>query len=177
MNCLTIAEQKLWLAQRGIFEEPYRNNESPKYYLQFYPPKHLRGMEAFSDYLNDLFWKEGEALLVFVDWPLYQPYEMRLVDHVRAAHNEKRWLIDAPGHVFAAEEKDDLISLFSLGIAFEWTSYLYFANAKVTLLNWEGVIFDFWTEDQSNLTSLLKAMADFKLEKTENQKRSKGSTK
>jgi hypothetical protein len=171
MKCLTNTEQNEWLTRRAIVERPYGTNEASKHYVQFYSPKNFRGIESFTHHLSDLFLAGSEALLVFEDWPFYQPYEMRLVDHVRSAFGEKRNLIDAPGHLFTAEEGDDLIGLFSLGVAFEWTSYLYFAKNKATVLNWEGVIFDFWTEDERSLDDLLKLMGDFKLEKTKNQKR------
>jgi hypothetical protein len=169
MNCINVQEQETWLKDQKMQGQPYGSDNAPKHYIQFYAPKHLRAVEAFAHNLTDLYFPSNKALLSITDWALYQPYEMRLFDCVRSIHGEKRWLIDAPGHLFSTSEKDDLIGLFSLSVAFEWTSYIYFPDARVTLLNWEGVIFDFWTDDSKQLIAVSELLKSFSLEHTKDK--------
>ncbi len=166
MRCLTDSEQREWLIKNGQIENPYGNNSSSgKFYHQFCTPTRLAAIESFSDsYLN--LWKDGEALLVVTDWALYQPYEMRLFELARRAHGENRNLIEATGHIFSIEEKDDLTALFSLTVAYQWKAYLYLPLAKTTLFNWKGEVFDFWTDNFDNSTELLDLQKAFRLKKT-----------
>jgi hypothetical protein len=164
MKCITVMEQQAWLSRKKMLEQPYRSNQAPKHHIQFQPPKHLRAVEAFTHNLTELFLVNHEALLSVTDWALYQPYEMRLFESVRRVHGEERSLIAAPGHLLRAIEKDDLIGLFSLSVAFEWTSYLYFLDARVTLLNWEGAIFNLWAQDAQRLQAASKLLGAFSLD-------------
>jgi hypothetical protein len=167
MHCLNPTEQKEWLTRSGQVEDPYREGapSSGKLYRQFYTPPRLSQIEAFVAHYLDA-WESGEALLVVTDWPLYSPYEMKLIDLARLAHGEKRRLIDASGHLFPLDEKDDLVSLFSLTVAYYWSAYLYLPSAKTTLHNWEGEIFDFWTDDSQKYTTLLELQKSFRLNRT-----------
>lgn len=103
---------------------------------------------------------------MITDWPLYKPYEMKIIDFARSAHGEKRPLTDAAGHIFSLDEKHDLIALFSLTVAYDWKAYLYFPSSKTTLYNWEGEIFDFWTDDKSRYNKLLELQKAFYLNNT-----------
>ena len=167
MRCLTALEQKEWLATNDQVESPYSKSaiSKGKFYRQFCAPPRLAQVEAFASHFLDI-WKSGEALLVVTDWPLYRPYEMKLIDLIRMAHGEKRSLIDAPGHLFSLNEKNDLISFFGLSVAYYWSAYLYPPSAKVTLFNWEGEIFDYWTDDSENYETLLSLQKSFRLKKT-----------
>ena len=166
MRCVTSAEQKEWLTKNGQVEEPYGKTDSVgKFYRQFYTPPRLSQIEAFvASYLEA--WQAGEALLVVTDWPLYKPYEMKLIDLARITHGEKRPLIKAPGHIFSLDEKDVLVALFSLTVAYYWSAYLYFPSSKTTFFNWDGEIFDFWTDDTVRYAKLLELQKSFHLKKT-----------
>jgi hypothetical protein len=118
----------------------------------------------------ETFWKTGPAMLSMEDWPLYHPDEMRLIEVIRLAHNERSFLIETPGHVFDISEATETIGMFSLSVAFEWTSYLYLPDAKITVLNWEGVICDFWAEDKTATDEMLEILSSFKLEETKDSK-------
>jgi hypothetical protein len=167
MNCLTTAEQSDWLARLKIVEKPYRNSQAPRHYTQFYAPKSLRAVQAFALDLLLTFFESGDALLTITDWSSYESYEMRLFDSLRSIDGETRSLIEAPGHLCGTTEKDDLVGLFSLSVAFEWTAYLYLPDAKVTVLNWEGAIFDFWAEDADGLERMAKSLSTFSLPYTD----------
>ena len=58
-------------------------------------------------------------------WPFYQPDEMALIASLRRSHGELRWLIDAPGHVFGADERNELIGWIYLMECFGWDAYLF----------------------------------------------------
>ncbi len=159
MTCLTMSEQSELLARLSIVEEPYGKDIAPKHYCQFYAPKTLRAIQAVTRDLGLTFFKSNQALLTVKDWALYDPHEMHLFESLRKTHGESRPLIEAPAHLFTSTEHADLIGLFGLSVAFEWTSYLYFVDSRVTLLNWEGVIFDFWSagrEAREEMSETLK---------------------
>ncbi len=50
---------------------------------------------------------------------------MALISSLRKSHGEHRLLIEAPGHVFASSEQDELIGWVSLMMCFGWDGYLF----------------------------------------------------
>jgi hypothetical protein len=165
MRCLTGPEQEQWLSKNELLGKPYGTDKAPANYIQFRAPIRLPQIQAFTHNLVDLFWPEREALVAVEDWGLYEPYEMLIVDALRGSHGEKRPLIEASGHCFDFTEKNELIALFSLTTAFNWTAYLYFPASKVTLLNWEGALFDFWSVRPGDLESISRVVGEFDLKK------------
>ena len=171
MRCLTIPETQEWLAARGVAPEPYHRRPVPSapYYTQFYTPK-FSVMRGFVDWLTLNYWDKGEALIHAWDWSSYQPPEMVLVDALRFTHGIQRPLVEAPAHVFGAEEKDQFIALCILTIAFEWQSYIYFPHGKVTLFNYNGEILDFWAGQESRFRDLKAILSDYRIEYTGDMK-------
>lgn len=55
------------------------------------------------------------------------------------------------------------ISLFSLSIAFEWSTCLYSPVNRSTLYNWEGEILDFWTDSEEALAEMRRLVEEFGL--------------
>jgi hypothetical protein len=90
-----------------------------------------------------------EILVHVTDWPTYEPAEMAVVDALRHAWDESRNLIDAPGHLFPAEESELAVALFGHTGNYEWNAYLYLPNDLATLYNWEGERYDFWSNDSA----------------------------
>ncbi|MDB6076555.1 MAG: hypothetical protein JWO82_302, partial [Akkermansiaceae bacterium] len=103
MRCLTQQEISEWLARQGMPEDPYGHPRHgvPLYYLQFATPADEAARKAF---VREYFLKTGPAgvLIHATDWSGYRPQDMATLVAVRARHGELRWLIDAPGHLFAA---------------------------------------------------------------------------
>ena len=144
MRCLTKEECSEWLRQHNILESPYRNKETTDAYFQFKSPKasneqmylmrRLIGHRPKEDNGQEIGSILGEfegALLVFLDWSCYSTDEMTLMTTLRSAHGEKRWLINAPGHLFSKDEDADLIGQSYLTLMFGWTAYLYLASKKL----------------------------------------------
>lgn len=174
MKCLTAIECSNWLDLHGIVEAPYQaTRKSSARYFQFRSPtesrvamnlvRRLIGNQGES--VNELGRFEGAlgkfegGLIAFKDWETYPPDMLRLITSIRQSHGEQRWLIDAPGHLFEAEEDADVISQCYLIIMFGWTAYLYLASKKAILLFWEGDLVDFWSPDEAlfeEVKSLIK---------------------
>jgi hypothetical protein len=71
---------------------------------------------------------------------------MAIVTHIRRSCGEQLPLVQTPGHVFTAAERDLLIGLLTLVTAYGWTAYLYFDHG-LTLLSWEGDLLDLWATE------------------------------
>ena len=65
---------------------------------------------------------EGHKIVVvYAAWGVWPSGErMHLFDRLRASYGETRPLIDAPVHVFAADEFEDAVSFVTLGVLFLW---------------------------------------------------------
>ncbi len=59
------------------------------------------------------------------DWPFYEADEMALISSSRKSHGEHRWLIEAPGHIFAGSERDELTAWVWMMMCFGWDGYLF----------------------------------------------------
>jgi hypothetical protein len=102
----------------------------------------------------------GSALLHITDWAHYLPQQMATFQAVRASRQEKRSLIDAPGHCFGADEGELLAGMFALSMHYGWSAYLYLEKGPA-FLNWEGELLDVWMPE-GNHESLLSAIEPFK---------------
>ncbi len=159
MQCFTPSECSEWLQQRGIIEFPYGTKREAMT-LQFEPPRNPRKLTAFTRELFGAFGEFSGALLQFTDWPLYQPDEMALIVSLRRSHGEQRWLIDAPGHLFAPTEMAEAIGHYYLASIFDWSVYLYMASGAGTVYFWEGDLIDVFGFDKSisqNIHELVKS--------------------
>jgi hypothetical protein len=56
-----------------------------------------------------------------------------IFDRFRASYGEQRRLIDAPGHILGLEERDELLSLVTLGVLFLWDTYVVAENGVFLL--------------------------------------------
>ncbi len=157
MKCITESQIDEWLGQRSIHKDPYHGNASPTLYLQFYAPTNHGRIDAFVRYYYNFIVPEVDSLIQMTDWGTYEQSEMIAIEGIRSNCGEDRMLIDAPGHILQFGEKEIGISLFSLSASFAWSSYLYSPRDHSTLFNWEGEIFDFWT-DSVHALSMIRIM-------------------
>ena len=151
MRCVTDDEVSIWLGERAIPEAPYSGQHAPKFYCQFYPPSEHSHIDAFIRIYYARIISAQESLVHITDWALYQDSEMMAIAGIRVLNDESRCLIDASGHRLSAEESEKGVSLLGLTTAFGWTSYLYSSLNNSILYNWEGDIFDFWTDSKLSL--------------------------
>ena len=162
MQCLTDSEIATWLADHDGTSVPCRKSKSPSHSLQFACPNRPLETAAFiRNFLNLL---SSEILIQVTDWPLYEPSEMLVIEALRNLHGESRNLIDAPGHLIPAGEKEIAIALFGHTVNFQWNARLYvpedFATLQLcnfaTLQNWEGELMDFWSNDSTFYSQVVK---------------------
>ena len=161
MRCLDQSEIDQWLTKRRVTSEPYGKLDSPTHYCQFKLPQRPLANAAFIREILAL--SEDEILVHVTDWPTYEPSEMAIVDSLRKASGESRYLIDAAGHLFTADESELAIALFGHTGNFEWNAYLYRPNDLATLYNWEGEFYDFWSENARTHATLTNLVDKFGL--------------
>ena len=169
MKCITESQIDDWLQQRSIHKDPYHCDASPAFYLQFYAPTNHRSVDAFVRHYYDLIVPEVDSLIHMTDWGLYQQSEMIAIVGIRSSRGEDRMLIDAPGHILPSGEKEIGVSLFSLSTSFAWSSYLYSPRNHSTLFNWEGEIFDFWSDSEQAVSEMRLILNQFDLTETKKQ--------
>ncbi len=164
MNCLTQSEIDQWLSDHSVTPAPYGSAKSPTHYLQFAVPKRPLTNASFIRQFLKL--THGEILVHVTDWPTYEPSEMVVVDALRRNWNESRNLIDAAGHLIPFNNPELAIALFGHTGNFEWNAYLYLPNDLATLYNWEGELYDFWSNDESTYQQFTKLVHEFGLTPT-----------
>lgn len=161
MRCLDQSEITQWLTERQVTPEPYGRSDLPTHYRQFELPSRPLANAAFVR--RFLAMSNDEILVHITDWSTYEPAEMAVVDSLRKASGESRHLIDAPGHLFPADESELAIALFGHAGNFEWNAYLYRPNDFATLYNWEGELYDFWSADAKTHAALTSLADEFGL--------------
>jgi hypothetical protein len=166
MKCITESQIDDWLHQRSIRKDPYYGDASPAFYLQFYAPANHRRIDAFVRHYYDRIVPEVDSLIHMTDWELYHESEMIAIVGIRSSRGEDRMLIDVPGHILPSREKEIGVSLFSLSASFAWSSYLYSPRGHSTLFNWEGEIFDFWTDSEQAVSEMRLMLTQFDLTET-----------
>jgi len=161
MKCLTEFEIATWLDDQCVTPAPYGNHGSPTHCLQFkHPVQPVANSEFIRQFLNAT---SGEILIHITDWPLHSPAEMAIADAIRRQWNETRNLIDAPGHLFAPNESELAIAMFGHTGNYEWNAYLYTPGDIATLYNWEGELYDCWTNDAATHLAVETLVGNFGL--------------
>lgn len=164
MQCLTQPQCSEWLRQHQIIEEPYRKEEAHRAFrLQFETPEKRGALSALVRRLFGTFGEFNGALVVFSDWPLYEPDEMAIITGLRRGHGDRRHLIDAPGHLFGKQEEAEAIGHCYLSILFGWSAYLYLPSGAVTIQFWEGDLVDVWTGDAQLEGAIRELVTQFHL--------------
>jgi hypothetical protein len=127
MQCLTPSEAADWLRARHI--DSLCEHGSPcvfgDYEVFAASPRDAREQQLLARDLMSWLGEFDSALFWLTDWPLYQADEMALISSLRRSHGERRLLIEAPGHVFAESERDELTAWVSLMMCFGWDGYLF----------------------------------------------------
>jgi hypothetical protein len=127
MHCLTDTECQEWLRQENIDAVDARGLPEVvgDYEVFFEAPKDARTQHTLAHEMIEWIGEIGTALLWLSDWPFAAPSENALVTALRCGHGERRSLIDAPGHLFRAEERNELVGWVFLMMGFGWDAYLF----------------------------------------------------
>ena len=166
MRCVTDSEITNWLHERSIPKDPYLGDTAPQHHLQFYAPSTYRQLDALARHYYERIIPDSDSLIHETDWSSYQQSEMIAILGLRSSRGDDRMLIDAPGHILTPSDKEIGISLFALSASFAWSSYLYSSRHHSTLHNWEGDIFDFWTDNVSSFSEMKLMLKEFELSET-----------
>ena len=166
MKCMAPEEIRAWLATHQIAADPYAGGTAPSHYIQFYAPLRHRQLEAFIRHYFHRIANTDEAIVQIVDWSPYEASEMLTIAALRATSGESRPLIVCPGHLLSEEEREFGIALFGLAASYLWKAYLYSPSSRSTLYNWEGEIFDFWTDSTEVVTEMQEMLKEFCLSET-----------
>lgn len=168
MRVLALTDQARWLRAHELPADPYESGgDTFKYYLQFHPPKHLAGIECFTGALIGCAAAGGEAMLTVMDTECPYDYDERLFDRLRFPAAGPGTIHEAPAHLFGADELQDLIPMFGLTAAWQWETYLHMPGTRTILLNWEGDVFDLWTDDPSVFVAVSEMLRGFGLSETD----------
>jgi hypothetical protein len=135
MNVVTEEESQQWCAKHEL-EVDRPNWRDPRICngVRFLTEGKQSIVEALIR--NTVVNRQFEGALVWIlDWPLYSPDEMAVVMRFRRSVGEVRWLIDAPGHVFEADEIHDCTGLFNLCVQYFWDAFLYVPASGLLVFN------------------------------------------
>lgn len=113
--------------------------------------------------LNEVF-ESGDLLVVVTDPEPDQESQVFIHEALRRAIGETRPVARAPGYAAQWTERERAIAVFASTACFGWKSYLYADHAQMTLYNWEGEIFDFWTSSGSKKNDLTRIIKNFGLQ-------------
>lgn len=127
MRCLTDAECANWLRAQNILDlksrkDPYLFGE---YELMAHAPKRARGQSKLAREMVEWLGPFESVLCWVTDWPFYRPDEMAIVSAIRQSSGETRHLIEASGHLFLPNEKDELTGFLALLMGYGWDGYFF----------------------------------------------------
>jgi hypothetical protein len=168
MKTLTPEQCPRWLKDAGFNHDPFRGSGEASYHFMTGGLTDSRRSIAFARNLLQAIQPNSDHLLEITDWSLYQKDEMAVVQSLRASFGETRWLIKSPGHVFPPSDLDLGVGLFALTIAYGWSSYIYIPTPRLTIFNWEGDMFEFWSDEKKSIELAEEFSRSHELPKHEN---------
>jgi hypothetical protein len=165
MKCLTPVEISVWLRNTGQVADPRSKGKKSAYHITFNAPPDYN-YQAFESYWECIIGQvvmTGDLLIVVADADPSLPCQDFIHDAIRKTANERRSVLEAPGYSIDYNEREKAIALLSLSSCFGWKCYLYANHDQTAFLNWEGKIFDFWTDSESKKDTVEQIMQNFGL--------------
>lgn len=163
MQCITDKEVEEWLRARDLPKDTFFDGASARFHLRFYTPVGHRRVDAFVRHYLEQVVPPSELLIHVTDWSLYEQSEMIAISGIRSNAGEIRGLVEAPGHVLNSAEKELCVAIFSLAVSFSWSSNLYSGESRSILFNWEGDVFDFWSDSEASVRKMKELLDRFEL--------------
>ncbi len=129
MQFLTQTEWHSWCISRQI---PLKNvswirpdiNAEQFHAIDIPYPKDTGAKVSLACHLLSLVACEPESLILLDDWDVWPSSQhLPLLTRFREALGEHRSLIEAPGHIITASDKDDAISIVITALLFIWDCY------------------------------------------------------
>jgi hypothetical protein len=165
MKCLTPNEVSVWLRQSGQIENPRDSSEEYAFHFTFKAPLNYnyQALECFWNCIITEVAVADELLIMTTDAEPSVPSQDFILEAVRRTANEKRLLFEAPGYSVSYDEREKAVALLSLMSGFGWKCYLYPSQGRTVFYNWEGELFDFWTDSESKKNITLQIIKNFGL--------------
>lgn len=160
MRIITNSESRRWVKSQGLVYQPFREGEA------------LSGQFNIEDGEDDgaaarravlaVCRQASQALLVIEDHPLTYDDRRAQLTQLRATLGENRSLADAPGHLLRRQDDDTLTHLLQvvIGPGSWWSTYIYLAPIKSTMLVWESSLVDLWSNRHSDFSLLEKDLRE-----------------
>ena len=177
MPCLTEKGLNKWLSSRGhAISESDPNWPRAEPVMQFYAPKTYQGTQCLVDTVLREVFEEGETLIV-IDYA--EPFDDcdQVIMEAMAKFLEGRhynYFELPPNHFpsfkFKKSEWSRAVALFTLLSTFGWNCFLYGSNNQLTLFNWEGEIYDFWTDSEVKRKNMNRIIRTFALKRIRRRK-------
>lgn len=175
MKCLTPEEISDWIRNNGQIKDPYTGHAEPVFRVQCTAPAYYFAIECFLNVLFDQVITGGDLLVQATDWEPTQDCRDFVFQALRHEIGENRPVADAPGFLATPAERQRAVALFAVMTCFKWKCYAYGSHDQITLYNWEGDIFDFWTDSEAKRDLFREIMGNFKLEEIEGEPAAEGA--
>ena len=114
------------------------------------------GGEAASRAVLSVCEQASQVLIVIEDHPLTHDDRRAQLATLRSSHGETRPLEDAPGHLLGQGDHEVLAALLRvcIGPGSWWSTYIYLAPIRCTMLIWESSLIDLWSDRASDFRLL-----------------------
>jgi hypothetical protein len=163
MKCLTPEEISNWIKVNGQIEDPYLGESEPIYRVQCTAPLNYFAIEYFLKSMMNLGFSEADMLVQPTDWEPTEDCRDFIINAIRHEIGETRPIEQAPGFLVTPAEREKAVAIVAVTTCFKWKSYLYGSNNQMVLYNWEGEIFDFWTNSEAKNKEFRNLMQSFEL--------------
>jgi len=150
MEFLTSEQSAAWCTSLGVAVEASgrlpRGGEDGRFTVRCALPPQSARLAWLAGWLVLTVPGTGPRLLVVTEWNVWASSEnWTLYDRLRRGYGEERPLWEAPGHLGAVGEVEDLAAFVFLGIAFGWGMHLIGSNDLLRIV----VSHDEWIEFSS----------------------------
>jgi len=167
MKTLTAEEVSTWLAKQGQVEDPFNGPVDPRYRIAFNVTMDYSACDCFLRCFLDQIITRGDVLVVVDDAAPAEPSHDFISQALRSSVGEARAIEEVPGYLLTYEDREKAVALFALMSGFRWKCYLYGSYNQIALYNWEGDIFDAWTDSESILAQIRLQVRTFGLKEVE----------
>ena len=167
MQGLTPPQIAAWLTSHGQIEDPHLGDHAPPYLVTCYAPNTYMAMECFLRCVLRQLMAGCDCVFQVTDpYPSEECRDFAFYA-LRCEAGEKRSLEEAPGFFIPPAERERAIALFAGTAMFKWKAYLYADRQQMTLYNWEGDIFDFWSDSADKCDEFRRLMKGFELKEVD----------
>ncbi len=132
MRTLTRSEAAAWCKQHSVVLDASDHPEAGSKAMSFeIPVDSGKRIHLVTCHLKEVA-TASDTLVWFTEWGVWPSSERpHIFERFRLSYGERRALFDAPAHVFATEEFEDLVSFVVLGVLFLWDLYVVAPDGRV----------------------------------------------